>query len=200
MKKVLFAVPLLSIALAAPAMAGDAGAGKAKAAVCAGCHGPDGNSPAPNFPKLAGQHENYILKQLRDFKSGKRKNPIMTAQVAPLTDADMANLAAYFSTLTTKIGTTAEDKLAAGQSLYRAGNADSGIAACAGCHGPAGSGNPQAAFPKLSGQHATYVAAQLKSFRSGARANDPGNMMRGVAAKMSDAEIEAVAQYVQGLH
>ncbi len=200
MKKVLFAVSIVSFVFALPAMAGDAATGKAKTAVCAGCHGPDGNSPAPNFPKLAGQHESYIIKQLHDFKSGKRKNPIMSAQVAALSDEDMANVAAYFPSQKTKIGTTAEDKLAAGQSIYRAGNAASGVAACAACHGPSGSGNPQAGFPRLSGQHATYVAAQLKTFRSGERSNDAGNMMRGVASKLSDAEIEAVAQYVQGLH
>lgn len=200
MKKLLIAASLISLVAAAPAFAaGDAAAGKTKAAACAGCHGMDGNSPAPNFPKLAGQHESYLLKQLHDFKSGKRKDPTMTAMVAPLTDADMANLAAYFSGQKVKPGKAAEDKVEAGQTMYRAGNASSGVAACAACHSPTGRGNPQAKFPALHGQHAAYVAAQLKKFRSGERANDPGSMMRGVAAKMTDAEIEAVAEYVQGL-
>ena len=201
MKKVLLAVSMISCVLAVPALAeGDAAAGKAKSATCAACHGADGNSVAPNFPNLAGQHASYLLKQLQNFKSGKRKDPTMTAMVAPLSEQDMADLAAYFSTQTEKVGKTAEDKLAAGQSLYRAGDAATGVAACAACHGPTGSGNPQATFPRLSGQHATYVETQLKNFRSGVRANDAGSMMRGVASKMSDAEIAAVAQYVQGLH
>ena len=201
MKKVLLAVSMISCVLAVPALAeGDAATGKAKSAMCAACHGADGNSAAPNFPNLAGQHASYLLKQLQNFKSGKRKDPTMTAMVAPLSEQDMADLAAYFSTQTEKVGTTAEDKLEAGQSLYRAGDAATGVAACAACHGPTGSGNPQATFPRLSGQHATYVETQLKNFRSGVRANDAGSMMRGVASKMSDAEIAAVAQYVQGLH
>lgn len=200
MKKLLFAVSVISCIAAAPVLAaGDATAGKAKAATCAGCHGADGNSPAPNFPKLAGQHASYILKQLHDFKSGKRKDATMTAMVAPLSDQDMENLAAYFASQKVKPGKTAEDKLELGQMVYRAGNASSGVAACAACHSPTGSGNPQAKFPALKGQHAQYVVKQLKDFRAGTRSNDPGSMMRGVAAKMSDAEIEAVAQYVQGL-
>jgi len=200
MKKVLFAVLLISCVLAVPSFAGDAIAGKAKAATCAGCHGADGNSVASNFPNLAGQHASYIVKQLHDFKSGRRSNAIMNGMAAPLSDDDIANVAAYFAAQKVKLGTTAADKLEAGQTLYRAGNATSGVPACMACHGPTGNGNPQASFPSLSGQHADYVAAQLKSFRKGERANDAGSMMRGVAAKMSDAEIEAVAQYVQGLH
>ncbi len=200
MKKVLLAVSLISSVAALPAMAGDAAAGKARAAACVTCHGADGNSVAPNFPKLAGQHESYLVKQLMDFKSGKRKDATMTAMAATLGDADVANVAAYFASQTTKLGEAAADKVAMGQALYRAGNAANGVAACAGCHGPTGAGNPQAKFPRLSGQHAAYVVKQLKDFRAGKRSNDPGDMMRGVAAKLSDAEIEAVAQYVQGLH
>lgn len=200
MKKILFAVSLISTALAVPAVAADAAAGKAKSAMCMACHGPDGNSVVPTYPTIAGQHESYIVKQLHEFKNGKRKNPIMAPMAAGLNDDDMANLAAYYSSQTHKVGQAAADKVELGQSIYRAGNAESGVAACAGCHGPTGSGNPQAGFPSLSGQHADYVVAQLKSFRAGERNNDPGNMMRGVAARMSDAEIAAVAQYVQGLH
>lgn len=200
MKKILLAVSLVSTAFALPAFAGDAAIGKAKSATCAACHGPDGNSAAPNFPKLAGQHESYIAKQLRNFKTGARKDPTMTAMVAPLSDSDIDDLAAFFASQSVKVGATAEDKLEFGQALYRAGNASSGVAACAACHGPNGAGNPQAFFPSLSGQHADYIAAQLRMFRKGERINDAGNMMRGVAARMTDAEIDAVAQYVQGLH
>ncbi len=200
MKKALFAVSLISCVIATPAMsAGDAAAGKTKSASCAGCHGVDGNSAAPNFPKLAGQHAGYLLKQMQDFKNGKRKDPTMTAMVAPLSEQDMADLAAYFASQKIKSGKTAEDKLELGQMLYRAGNATSGVAACAACHSPTGAGNPQAKFPALKGQHAAYVVKQLKDFRNATRSNDAGSMMRGVAGKMTDAEIEAVAQYVQGL-
>lgn len=200
MKKIIFAVSLASLVIALPAVAGDAAVGRAKSATCAACHGPDGNSPSPGFPKLAGQHESYIAKQLREFKSGKRVNATMNAMVLPLSEQDIDDLAAYFASQSVQLGTTAEDKLEAGQNIYRAGNASSGVAACAACHGPNGAGNPQAHFPSLSGQHADYVALQLRMFRKGERANDAGNMMRGVAARLTDAEIDAVAQYVQGLH
>lgn len=200
MKKLLLIASLGAFAVAGNAMAaGDATAGQAKSAACAGCHGADGNSMNPVWPKLAGQHANYIAKQLKDFKSGERKDATMTAMAAGLSDEDMANLGAYFGAQKIKQGTTAEDMAELGQSIYRAGNAASGVPACAACHGPTGSGNDQANFPRVSGQHADYVVKTLKDFRSGARANDAGKMMRSVAAKMTDAEIAAVAQYVQGL-
>jgi cytochrome c553 len=180
--------------------AGDAEAGKAKSAACAACHGVDGNSAAPNFPKLAGQHADYTAKQLAEFKSGERKDFIMNGMAAPLSEQDMADLAAYYASLKPSVGKAAEDKVALGETVYRAGNSASGVSACAACHGPAGNGNPMAKFPSLSGQHADYTAAQLKNFRAGARANDAGSMMRGIAKKMTDAEIEAVSQYIQGLH
>ena len=180
--------------------AGDAEAGKAKAASCAACHGPDGNSMAPSFPKIAGQHADYLVKQLQEYKSGERKDATMNGMAAPLSEQDMADLAAYFASQEATVGKAAEDKVELGQTLYRAGNAASGVSACAGCHGPAGNGNPMAKFPSLSGQHADYTAMQLKNFRAGARANDAGSMMRGIAKKMTDAEIDAVAQYIQGLH
>jgi len=200
MKKVLLIASLFSFAFVGQAaVAGDAAAGKTKAAACAGCHGMDGNSPAPNFPKLAGQGEAYMVKQLQDFKSGKRVDATMNAMAAPLSDTDMADIAAFYSSQTGTTGTAAEDQVELGQMIYRAGNAASGVAACVACHGPTGSGNPQAKFPKLSGQHADYTALQLNKFRKSERANDAGSMMRGVASKMSDAEIAAVAQYIQGL-
>ncbi len=185
----------------AVAAAGDATAGKARAAACAGCHGPDGNSAAPNFPKLAGQHAGYLVKQLRDFKAGQtRKDPVMQGQAAGLSEQDMADIAAFYAGQKTSPGAAAEDKVALGEKIYRGGNKTSGVAACSACHGPRGMGNPLANFPRLAGQHAQYVAKALRDFKSGARSNDAGRMMRDVAAKMTDAEIEAVASYVAGLH
>ena len=178
---------------------GDVEAGKAKSVACIGCHGPDGNSPNPLWPKLAGQSPSYIKKQIADFKSGARKDPVMGAQAAPLTDEEIANLAAYFSTQKRVVGTAAADKVEAGAKMYRGGNGATGVAACMACHGPAGAGNPAAGFPGLAGQHAPYIEKALKDFRSGARTNDVNGMMQGVAANMTDAEIAAVAQFIQGL-
>jgi cytochrome c553 len=180
--------------------AGDAAAGKGKSAACAGCHGMDGNSVNPEWPKIAGQHADYLTKQLMNFKSGERENALMTGQVAALNDQDMADLGAYYASLEGQPGAADPEKVAVGQSIYRAGNAASGVSACIACHSPTGAGNPQANFPSLSGQHATYTIAQLKAFRAGARANDAGQMMRNIAARMTDAEIEAVSQYIQGLN
>lgn len=188
------------LALTSGAQAGgDAAAGKARSAPCAGCHNPDGNSVNPIWPKLAGQHPKYIEKQLHDFKANQRTDPLMNAQAAPLTDSDIENLAAYFSSQTISPGTTTKDKASSGQKLYRGGNTSTGVTACAACHGPTGMGNPLANFPRLAGQHAAYIEKQLKAFRSGTRANDAGQMMRNIAFHMTDAEIAAVAQYVQGL-
>jgi cytochrome c553 len=190
----------LALSVAGVQAAGNADAGKTKSAACAACHGPDGNSPInPVWPKLAGQHPGYIEKQLMDFKSGERKDPTMSGMAAPLSEEDMADLAAYFSTQTKQGGGAAEDKVAAGEKLYRAGNTNTGVAACMACHGPDGSGNPAANFPALAGQHAAYVEKALKDFRAGTRANDLNKMMQGVAERMTDAEVAAVAQYIQGL-
>ncbi len=180
--------------------AGDAAAGKAKSATCLACHGPDGNSPNPIWPKLAGQHPVYILKQLQAFKSGERKNDLMSPMAMPLEEVDMENLAAYFSSQKQVAGTAAADKVKLGEKIYRSGNAENGVAPCMGCHGPSGLGNPAAQFPRISGQHAAYAEKALKDFRGKARTNDTQKMMQGVTAKMSDAEIAAVAQYIQGLH
>lgn len=180
--------------------AGDAEAGKSKSAMCAACHGPDGNSPAPTFPKLAGQHADYLAKQLAEYKSGERQNATMNGMAAALSEQDIADLAAFYASQKVTLGEAAEDKVAAGEAVYRAGNTATGVSACAACHSPTGSGNPMANFPSLSGQHADYTVLQLKAFRAGERANDAGSMMRGVAKKMTDAEIEAVSQYIQGLH
>jgi cytochrome c553 len=201
MKKLLLITSIASLAMLGPVhAAGDVEAGKTKSAMCAACHGADGNSAAPNFPKLAGQHADYVAKQLSEFKSGQRKDATMNGMAAALSEQDMADLGAFYASQKGTVGNAAEDKVALGETIYRAGNAASGVAACAACHGPTGSGNPMAKFPSLNGQHADYTIVQLKNFRAGARANDAGSMMRGVAKKMSDPEIEAVAQYIQGLN
>jgi cytochrome c553 len=190
----------LALSVAGVQAAGNAEAGKTKSAACAACHGPDGNSPInPVWPKLAGQHPGYLEKQLMDFKSGNRNDPTMSGMAAPLSEEDMADLAAYFSSQTNQGGAAAPDLVAAGEKLYRAGNTATGVAACMACHGPTGSGNPAANFPALAGQHADYVEKSLKDFRAGTRNNDLNNMMQGVAERMTDAEVAAVAQYIQGL-
>lgn len=200
MKKLMLIASLASFAaIGTVQAAGDAEAGKAKSVTCAACHGVDGNSVAPNFPKLAGQHANYLAKQLAEYKSGDRQNATMNGLAAALSEQDMADLAAYYASLKGSVGEAAEDKVELGETIYRAGNSASGVASCAACHGPTGIGNPMANFPSLSGQHATYTIEQLKYFRDGTRANDAGAMMRGVAKKMTDEEIEAVAEYIQGL-
>lgn len=180
--------------------AGDPKAGEAKAGtVCVACHGPMGNSIVPNWPKLAGQHPEYIYKQLVDFKAGNRANDQMTPMAAPLTEEEMRNLAAYYAAQTQTAGAADPAVAALGEKLFRAGNPETGVPACSGCHGPAGMGVGAAKFPRISGQHADYTKLTLTGFRDGARANDPNSMMRGVAARMSDKEIAAVAQYLQGL-
>ena len=200
-KSVIAVLSILGLVLAGPAAAqGNAAAGQAKSMACAGCHGADGNSFNPEWPSLAGQHASYIAKQLGEFKAGNRSNPLMSGQAMGLSDEDMQDLAAYFSSQKPNpTGKAAADKVKAGEALYRGGNMTTGVAACAACHGPAGAGNAPAKFPALAGQHAAYVVNQLKAFRAGERANDPNGMMGDVAKKLSDAEIEAVAQYIQGL-
>ena len=183
----------------------DAAKGQSIAAqVCAACHAADGNSPAAANPKLAGQFYDYLHKQLANFKpqAGKkaaRDNAVMAGMVANLSAADMQNVAAYYASQKLKPAAAKDKDLAAlGQKIYRGGNAASGVAACAGCHGPSGAGIP-VQYPRISGQFAEYVEAQLKAFRAGTRTNDPNGMMRGVAVRMSDREIQAVAEYVAGL-
>ncbi len=202
MKKVVWIASLLALAsTGAVQAAGDVEAGKVKSAVCAACHGADGNSGAnPLWPKLAGQHPEYIVKQLHDFKAQKRTDGTMSPMATPLTDKEIEDLAAYFSSQKRTVGEAAADQVALGEQLYRAGDSVRGVPACSGCHGPAGNGNGPARFPAIGGQTAAYVAKQLKDFRAGTRTNDMNGMMRGVASMMSDEQIEAVSQYVQGLH
>lgn len=172
--------------------------------VCAACHAADGNSQLAANPKLASQVPEYLYKQLTDFKAAagkkaERDNPVMAGMVANLSPEDMRNLAAYYGGQAAKPGAAkSKDLVALGQRIYRGGIASEGIAACASCHGPNGAGMP-AQYPRLSGQHAEYIGAQLKAFRSGARANDLNASMRGVAGRLSDREIEAVADYIAGL-
>ncbi|MFZ1640244.1 MAG: c-type cytochrome [Candidatus Contendobacter sp.] len=189
---------LLGSATAALA-AGDPTAGKTKSATCAACHNPDGNSANVQYPKLAGQSADYLVKQLQEYKSGARANPIMMGMVAPLSPQDMEDLAAYFASQKIAPGAADPALAPAGEAIFRGGNLTSGVSACAACHGATGAGNPAAKFPALAGQHTDYVGAQLKAFRAMERANDAGQMMRGVAAKMTDPEIKAVASYIQGL-
>ncbi|BCU07956.1 c-type cytochrome [Allochromatium tepidum] len=178
----------------------DPARGETKAnTICMACHGPQGNSVVPLWPKLAGQHPEYIIKQLTNFKAGERYNVQMTPMAMPLTEQEVLDLAAYFSTQTQSGGQADRELAAKGEALYRAGNPATGVPACSACHGPAGMGQGLSKFPRISGQHADYVKQTLEHFRSGERANDPSGMMRGVAARMSDQEIAAVSQYIQGL-
>jgi cytochrome c553 len=180
--------------------AGTVEAGQAKSATCMACHGMDGNSANPEWPSLAGQHSSYILKQLKHFKAGERQNALMSPMAMILADQDMEDLAAYFASQTPRpTGETEPSKLERGQAIYRAGIASKGVPACAGCHGPGGRGIPGAAFPMIGGQHAVYAATQLRSYKAGARATDPNSMMRTIASRLTDEEIDAVASYLQGM-
>ncbi len=172
--------------------------GEAKfAAVCAACHGADGNSGSPANPKLAQQHPEYLVKQLQEFKAGKRANAVMQGFASQLSDADMKNIAWWVASKKTKPGFAKDKELVAlGERIYRGGIADRNIAACAGCHSPSGSGIP-AQYPRLGGQHADYTDAQLKAFRDGGRKNSA--QMTQVAAKLNDREIKAVSDYIAGL-
>ncbi|MBM3115886.1 c-type cytochrome [Jeongeupia naejangsanensis] len=177
----------------------DIAAGKQKAeTVCAACHGVDGNAVASTYPRLAGQHEQYLYKQLTEFKTGKRNNPVMLGMTATLTDADMRNVAAYYASQQPKaLGASDKTQIEAGKKIYRGGVAKTGLPACMACHGPAGSGIP-VQYPRVASQHGAYIEAQLKAFRSGERKNN--SVMTDVAKKMSDDEIKAVSQYMQALN
>ena len=180
----------------APAI--DLAKGEAIAAgVCAACHGPDGNSATPTFPKLAQQHPEYLLKQLQEFKAGKRANPVMLGFATALSDEDMRNVSAFLAAKKSKPGAAKDRELVTlGERIFRGGVPDRQIAACAGCHSPNGAGLPSQ-YPRLSGQHADYTVAQLKAFRDESRKNS--QPMAQVAAKLNDREINAVADYIAGL-
>ena len=210
MKKTMIGLILL-LSVSGPAVAGDATAGQALTAVCTACHGADGNSTVPTFARLAGQNERYLIKQMQDIKSGARPVPTMAGQLDPLTDEQIADIAAYYAAQASAGGQADPAKVALGGTIYRAGVRATGVAACAACHGATGSGNAPAGFPALGGQHADYIAEQLRRFRTGAeytlaerpeaRTNDgAARMMRDVAYRMTDREIEAVASFIAGLY
>ena len=181
--------------------AGDSDAGKTKSASCAACHGVDGNSVNPEWPKLAGQHEGYLVKQLSYFSDGERDNSTMKGMVAGLSEQDREDLAAYYASQAVKYGSADPELVELGQRIYRSGNAQSGVAPCMGCHGPKGAGNPAANYPALRGQHAKYIENQLHGFAEGKRVNENAKkMMQILSARMTNREIRAVASYIQGLH
>ena len=179
---------------------GDAEKGKTLAASCAACHGSEGVSTNPDWPHLAGQGAGYIAKQLHDFRADKRKDAVMSGMAKAIaSDQDVEDIAAYFASLPANLGAADEAMVEEGSLLYKGGKTSTKIAACSSCHGPTGSGVDAAKFPKLAGQHSKYIATQLKAFRAGERANDMNQMMRDVAKRMSDTDIEKVAGYIAGL-
>lgn len=210
MNKVLVSL-LLTLGITGMAhAAGDAEAGQTKVAVCGACHGADGNSAMPNFPKLAGQGERYLLKQLNDIKAGStpgapegvgRKVVEMTGMLDPYSEQDLADIAAYFASQKGTVGMADPALVAQGEQLFRGGKLEQGMPACTGCHAPNGAGNDLAGFPQLGGQHQAYTAKQLTDFREGNRTNDGDTMiMRAIAAKLSNKDIAALSSYIQGLH
>lgn len=210
MNKVLVSL-LLTLGITGMAhAAGNAEAGQEKIVVCGACHGADGNSPAPNFPKLAGQGQNYLFKQLQDIKAGStpaaepgvgRKVLEMTGMLDPFSDEDLQDIAAYFASQKMTVGMADPELVAEGERLFRGGKVEAGLPACTGCHSPNGAGLDLATFPHLGGQHAAYTAKQLTDFREGNRTNDGDAMiMQTVASKLSNKDIEALSSYIQGLH
>jgi len=182
---------------------GDAAAGQAKSAICSACHGADGNSIVPQWPKLAGQHRDYLARQVTLIKAGARPVPEMVGIVAMLSDQDIADITAWFAAQQMAAGVAKEEDVLAGQRLWRAGDAKSGVPACMACHGPAGAGNPLAGYPALAGQQEVYVANILKRFRAGENWGDkdaPSHVMNGVAAELTDDDIKFLASYIQGLY
>ncbi len=182
-------------------------AGKAKSQTCVACHGADGNSAIAMYPKLAGQHAKYLEKQLQDLKLGMtsggkqgRYDPVMSGMAMPLSDEDIADLSAYFASLPISENSTPEDVVVKGKVLYTAGDAERGLTACIACHGARGNGTELSGFPKISGQHADYIKAQLTKFRDGSRENDMNAMMRDIAKKMTDEDIDVLSKYVGCLH
>lgn len=185
-----------------PVLVGNAAAGKDKTQTCVACHATDGNSTVPNWPKIAGQYENYLVKQLKDFRAGEkgpRFEASMYAMVANLTDQDIADLASFYAKETQTMGKAQNAYVALGQRIYRGGNVKTGVTACLACHGPEGKGNEAARFPKLAGQHAVYIENQLIAFRDGKRTNSPNQMMESISHRMSNEEMKAVSSYIEGL-
>jgi cytochrome c553 len=206
--------PVATLADDKPATWGDAKAGQTKAGACAACHGLDGNSSDPQYPKLAGQHETYIWRQLKLFKSGERVNPIMQGMAAPLTGQDMRDIGAYFATQAPAAGVADDTPIATGENqglafyrvgerLWRGGKKSAGVPACQACHGPTGRGIPGPTYPSIGGQHAGYTSAQLKFFRDGGvwgKDASANSIMSTIARNLSDEEIQGLATFIEGLH
>jgi len=201
MKKIILASLVLFFANSGAVLAGDAAAGKSKSAACGGCHGFDGNSPIPTYPKLAGQNEAYITKQVKDFKANStRQNAIMLGMVAALSDEDSADIGAYYQAQSLSAAATFdESKIAAGREIYKGGNLQTGIPACQACHGPEGGGTAGIGYPQLGGQYVGYTLAQLTAFKNGTRSNDDKQLMRSIVEKMSNDDMVAVANYIASL-
>tara|TARA_R110000782_G_scaffold105958_3_gene194038 strand:- start:577 stop:1185 length:609 start_codon:yes stop_codon:yes gene_type:complete len=201
MNKLLISLVLtLGMAGAAHAAQGDAEAGAGKVATCAACHGGNGNSVMPSFPKLAALGEKYLYKQLMDVKEGRRVIVQMTGILDPLNEQDLRDIAAYYDAQVPSMGVADADLAVRGQEIYRGGDLATGLPACTGCHSPTGKGNDPAGFPRLAGQHAEYITTQLTNFREGVRNNDGDAMiMRTIAGRLSNRDIEAVSSYIQGL-
>ena len=203
MKKVVIVIVSVFIGNASVQLAlaqGDAAVGRSKAAICATCHGAEGNSELPMNPKLAGQNATYIAKQLMDYKSGVRSNQTMSAMVLNLSEQDMQDISAWYSSQQVTLQGADPKFVELGESLYRAGIKELAVPACSACHSPTGRGNAPAGFPSLGGQHAEYTLQQLRDFRAGVRQNDESSMMRIVVERLTDRELEALASYVSGLH
>ena len=189
----------LSSLMSCALFAADPEAGKIKSALCAGCHGVDGNSINGMWPSLAGQHASYLVKQINNFKSAERTDPVMQGMVAALGDDDIQDIAAYFAGQKAKPVSFDQKLIKQGEGIYRGGITETSVAACMACHSPGATGNEPAAYPSLKSQHSEYLVAQMKKFRDATRTNDPGSMMRGIAARMSDQEIMAVAAYISAI-
>ncbi|MDG2090124.1 MAG: c-type cytochrome [Gammaproteobacteria bacterium] len=199
----IFLVAMFVLAFSSTAqaqMAGNAIAGRSKVAACGACHGASGNEMViPGTAKLGGQNQNYLYKQLQDIKNGTRAVLLMTGQLNALSDQDLADIAAHYASLEEPTGAAEESALDLGQTLYRAGNANIGVAACSACHSPTGAGNNGAGYPALRGQDPAYTESQLRAFRDGTRNNDLAGVMQDNVARLNDAEIQALASYVSGL-
>jgi cytochrome c553 len=199
MKKLVFVFILLSPFLINAQ--GNGQAGQQKAQVCVACHGAQGISTNPQWPNLAGQHERYFIKQLKDLQQGTQRHvPTMTAIIASLNQQDMDDLAVYYAKMSLAQGVTPKKFVPRGEQLYRGGDFKTHITACIACHGPKGTGNAQAGFPVLSGQHAAYTLMQLQQFKNAIRTNDLNHIMQDICGKMSQDDMEAVAHYIEGLY
>ena len=199
MKKMAFILALCSTF--AVCAAGNYQAGLEKSTACMACHGPKGISTNPEWPSLAGQHESYLVKQMRDFKGNHgRSSPVMAAMLANLSEQDMDDLAVFYASFPASVGVTPNQYLKRGEQLYRGGDFNKHITACIACHGPKGTGNAQAGFPVISGQHAAYAILQLQLFKDKKRSNDLNSIMRDISARMDMDDMTAVAHYIAGLH